>query len=828
MEVGGSKDSTKIIQLIGQHEGNTIDWQPTRLLSNYIMLNALFRQRYLLRGCLSPSCNRHTKNTYHQFSFRALQLIVSETSRRSYGGSSKACASSYAKLAFYMANTPQQEDNTNAATAFAKRKGVKHKRWRADGLRFEQGYSSGRVKDCQTIKEAVDMTHGKLENLSARSLSAFWSSMPRLLRYKEEEEYDDNTQLQDQFDTLLARTMEDISTFGYRDLTQTTLGLARIVKHVGGSEKTYAENSPHQILQNLLIGSNNSEANKYFIFRHIAAASLPILPDFDSRHLSNFIYAYALAGYVPDFEDGSTLFDILAVEAIPNLRNYNSQYISNTLWAYATAKETNSTLFKEAGDTICARKKFVDDFRPQELANILWSYATANESHPELLRRVGDHISSHDNVKLFKPQELTSLVWAYATLDVRHPMLFEKIADHIVSLDKLDRFKPQSISNISWAYATLGETNSHLYKKLADHIVALESLNVFLPRGLSNIVRANAIQMKNMYIFADEWHPTLFKKVADHIIGLDNLESYNGQDCANILWSYATAKETNSKLFQKVADHILSLDNLDEFSSQAISNIVWACAASNEHQPLLFQKLIDGAFTRQNEFTPQGIVNFLWAYASSGEVDRLLFLSFVPTVQSIIGECNRQQLANIAWSYAVANVAAPSLFSDNYMHAILEKEDEFTVEALTQLHQWQLWQKELKSENRLPRSLREKCYEAFIMKIPQPSRLQMDVISNLETIGLHLEQEVLTRSGYRLDAIVEAYGNKIGVEVDGPSHFVGKKPTGSTILKRRQVANFDGIQVLSIPYFHWYKLGKNSGKKQQYLRTVLSLKCYKA
>ena len=60
------------------------------------------------------------------------------------------------------------------------------------------------------------------------------------------------------------------------------------------------------------------------------------------------------------------------------------------------------------------------------------------------------------------------------------------------------------------------------------------------------------------------------------------------------------------------------------------------------------------------------------------------------------------------------------------------------------------------------------------------------VISHLSSMGLELEEEFLTQSGYRLDALVQVDGKKIGVEVDGPSHFVGRKLTGGTILKRRQ------------------------------------------
>jgi hypothetical protein len=64
---------------------------------------------------------------------------------------------------------------------------------------------------------------------------------------------------------------------------------------------------------------------------------------------------------------------------------------------------------------------------------------------------------------------------------------------------------------------------------------------------------------------------------------------------------------------------------------------------------------------------------------------------------------------------------------------------------------------------------------------------------------------------------------KVGIEVDGPYHFMNQEPTGSTLLKRRQVSILDGIRIVSVPYWEWNKLGRDCVKKQQYLRVKLGL-----
>ena len=130
-----------------------------------------------------------------------------------------------------------------------------------------------------------------------------------------------------------------------------------------------------------------------------------------------------------------------------------------------------------------------------------------------------------------------------------------------------------------------------------------------------------------------------------------------------------------------------------------------------------------------------------------------------------------------------------------------------------------LWQTKEKSRTTaLPEELQDRCYKAFITEEPTPSKFQDDVVGQLSSIGLDPKEEVLLDSGYRIDAITEVNGKTIGVEVDGPSHFIGKSKslTGSTILKRRQVPpSVDGIELISVPYWEWNKLGKSQTKRSR-------------
>jgi len=136
-----------------------------------------------------------------------------------------------------------------------------------------------------------------------------------------------------------------------------------------------------------------------------------------------------------------------------------------------------------------------------------------------------------------------------------------------------------------------------------------------------------------------------------------------------------------------------------------------------------------------------------------------------------------------------------------------------------------LWQTKEKYNPGLPVELQERCFNAFISDEPRESKFQDDVVAQLSYIGLEPKEEVLLGSGYRIDALVEVNGKTFGIEVDGPSHFIGrsKPPTGSTILKRRQVPLIDNIELASVPYWEWDKLGNDEVKKQDYLRVLLAL-----
>ena len=101
----------------------------------------------------------------------------------------------------------------------------------------------------------------------------------------------------------------------------------------------------------------------------------------------------------------------------------------------------------------------------------------------------------------------------------------------------------------------------------------------------------------------------------------------------------------------------------------------------------------------------------------------------------------------------------------------------------------------------------------------QPSRLQRDVAKALASLGASVQEEKVLEEGYSLDLVVDWRGGQLAVEVDGSFHFVGREPTGATLLKRQQLRHF-GWRLVSVPYWEWAELNHSDKLRQREQRAA--------
>jgi hypothetical protein len=623
---------------------------------------------------------------------------------------------------------------------------------------------------CRNIDDVLKLVIEHIGNLRLNQVAAAWSCMFRLLS-EEHHKHHDPEHREQQLHIFLQHTVRSIDKLRSIDLTTIIHSMAKIKQSIREAQERREMNIYH-----LALGSLFQKSNPFGYFANAADRILMETSEFDARCMSNLAYAYALVGYNPTFEDGSSLLEKIGVRSITCITQFTTQGLSNIVWAYATNGMQHTALFNKVADHVVALDH-LKSFSPQALANTVWAYATAGIQHPALFNKVADHVVATGVLKSFNPQALANTVWAYATAGIQHPALFNKVSGHVTALDKLKPFTPQGLSNIVWAYATNGMQHTALFSKVGDHVVELNNLKSFDHQALANTVWA--------YATAGFQHHHLFKRIGDHIIVLVDLKSFKPQDFSNTVWAFAKAGMQHPDLFSKVGDHIVASDNLKFFTPQNLSNTVWAYATANELRADLFEKICIAL------------------------ANRMEFQSFDP-----------QALANIAWAYAVANAHAPMIFNNHFTNALLVTQHDFGIEERYQLHQWHLWQINELSHAGLPEELRERCYQAFVGDDTTVSRFQKDVVRELRSIDLEPVEEFITSSGYSIDALVEVNGKSIGIEVDGPSHFINKMPSAKTMLKRRQITAIDKIPLVSVPYWEWNELGKDRVKKQQYLKDL--------
>ena len=219
--------------------------------------------------------------------------------------------------------------------------------------------------------------------------------------------------------------------------------------------------------------------------------------------------------------------------------------------------------------------------------------------------------------------------------------------------------------------------------------------------------------------------------------------------------------------------------------------------------------------------TPQNLANTAWAYATAGHAAPALLDAIAEeAARRGLREFNEQDLANTAGRTLRPTAPRRRSLAATPLRSAARRSAGSAPDALCQLHQWQLWQEERGAAwPPLPPELAQRCRDAFCQEEGAPSRLQRDVAASLRALGLAPREEERTPQGYSLDAVVSHGGREVAVEVDGPSHFCGRTPTGATALKRRQL-RAAGWALLPVPYWEWNALGSEAAK-QAYLRAAL-------
>jgi len=555
-----------------------------------------------------------------------------------------------------------------------------------------------------------------------------------------------------------------------------------------------------------------------------------------------------------------------------------------TSFASVQQKNDDShTKFWELLENDISSQQRLKQLGPIECSQISWSFATIGRSQSDQLFTGIEHVVlSKIGVGKFETLGLSNLVWSFSILGYGSSNFFNVIEKQCI--DKFDECTAKDKTMLALAYSRRegdNNDNKEYPKELFDMIASssLPNLGDYTGLDLFNIVvsfiKVGYIHKPLMEAVANElvrrpltefsyqdrdvvnacvglaWaystvgcrSPRLLDYIATACI--DQLDTLDTKEIGSLAWSFASLECYHRPFFRALAKSCEH--RWDEFDESSLAKMAWSLSTKSLNIPdsndgddddsLIVEKMhmseiTKAAIAKCDTFTVQAISMLLWSCSARGYLHPQLFKTFVPRASDLLldarGELgdihtsNIQSLANIAWACAVQEIVdADTLFDDAFISIITWHIDKFDDQGLCQLHQWNTWRKTLGHSATLPQDIEERCYDTFINRGVRSSNLQKDVISELSRMGLQLEEEALTSSGYRLDVLVNIDGKQIGIEVDGPTHFIDKEPTGSTILKHRQVVNCDGIELVSIPYWEWNEL-KSSNDKERYLRGKLN------
>ena len=205
-------------------------------------------------------------------------------------------------------------------------------------------------------------------------------------------------------------------------------------------------------------------------------------------------------------------------------------------------------------------------------------------------------------------------------------------------------------------------------------------------------------------------------------------------------WAFANAGHASPELFDAISAEAVRRGLID-FELQHLSKTAWAFAKMGHASPELFDAISAEAVRRGLvDFELQQLSNTAWAFAKVGHASPELFEAIsVAAARRRLGGFDEHDLAVTAWAFAVLDPpSADGLFATSFFSMrCAHLEATFSLEDLSQLHQWSLWREERGPHwPGLPESLRQACLDAFTEEEGQPSRLQSDVVREIRSHGV--------------------------------------------------------------------------------------------
>ncbi len=261
------------------------------------------------------------------------------------------------------------------------------------------------------------------------------------------------------------------------------------------------------------------------------------------------------------------------------------------------------------------------------------------------------------------------------------------------------------------------------------------------------------------------------------------------------------------------------------FKAQDAANTLWALAKLGVSDAGLVRPLAEAAVRLAPTFNAQGTANTLWALAALGVSDAGLTRPLAEAAVRLAPTFNAQEAANTLWAAASLGLREASLVA-SFITAVARHSHGFALDAASSVLQAHY------AGLSVGAGCLADCWRVLraAPRPPTASHLQTEVATVLRSMGLCVELEVPILEGLRcIDIVVTApSGNRVAVEVDGPSHFFELPQLGAaprwqprpTLLRDCHTAAAGYTARATIPFFAW-NLCKSVEEQRQFLEKEL-------
>jgi hypothetical protein len=372
--------------------------------------------------------------------------------------------------------------------------------------------------------------------------------------------------------------------------------------------------------------------------------------------------------------------------------------------------------------------------------------------------------------------------------------------------DNLAKLKPQDLSNTAWAFAILGMKHTR-----------------FL----------NAVKYE------------LQERAQLHLSGnrRDVMTRFKGQEIANALWALATLNVPSQGLLANMEPYMIEMAVGGSSSN----------GSGSSKEPQLTVTNIASSWKRQE------LANIAWVCAVMGEYPpQLIRLVYM----GLLGVGDRPDPNFLRQAHHDGGIQPSAVMSMTYLQMIMDLDMGSKNNPISFPENWDGDSTSYKSSS--GSSSGDVLDSLFELRLTT-SKVQQAVSQGFDRIGFsHVEEHVIGMDTLAQDHGIQMAANpteilsldianvadKIGIEVDGPGHFISNIDNGSSSMGKVKQINgkleyqFDwdnenqeingpsalklrilhelGWRVINIPFWEWYVMQGDAQKEEEYCRSVLN------